>query len=96
MNRQTKRMAQKTDADPRQKVRARQQMVEKRKRTRPGQFLKEVRQELRKVAWPSRKELLAYTTVVLVAVVVLTSIVFALDLVFTKGVLEVLSGTGSG
>ena len=46
--------------------------------------------ELRKVNWPSRQEMFAYTTVVVVAVVFLTSLVFGLDLVFTKGVLRVL------
>jgi preprotein translocase subunit SecE len=57
---------------------------EKRKRTPPRQFLKEVRQELKKVNWPTRQELVAYTIVVLVSVTVLTSYVFGLDFVFSK------------
>ncbi|MGH2663231.1 MAG: preprotein translocase subunit SecE [Actinomycetota bacterium] len=59
------------------------------KRAGPRQFIREVRQELKKVAWPSRKELVAYTIVVLVSVVVLTSYVFGLDLLISKGVLAV-------
>jgi preprotein translocase subunit SecE len=55
----------------------------------PRQFLKEVRQELKKVNWPTREELMAYTVVVLVSVVVLTSFVFGLDYVFSKGVLRI-------
>ncbi len=63
--------------------------AEKRKRTPPRQFLKEVRQELKKVNWPTRKELVAYTIVVLVSVTVLTSFVFGLDYVFSKFVLKI-------
>lgn len=33
-------------------------------------YLREVRSEFRKVAWPNRKELITYTTVVLVTVIV--------------------------
>ncbi|MGH7372505.1 MAG: preprotein translocase subunit SecE [Candidatus Methylomirabilales bacterium] len=66
---------------------------EKRKRTSPRQFLKEVRQELKKVNWPTRQELFAYTVVVLVSVTVLTSFVFGLDFLFSKLVLKVF-GTG--
>jgi len=35
---------------------------------RIGRYLREVRAELRKVAWPSRQELVTYTVVVLVTV----------------------------
>jgi preprotein translocase subunit SecE len=66
---------------------------EKRKKTGARQFLKEVRQELKKVNWPTRQELVAYTVVVLVSVTVLTSFVFGLDFVFSKIVLKVF---GSG
>ena len=61
-------------------------------RTRVGirQFLKEVRAELKKVAWPSRQEVIAYAVVVLVTVTVLTAIVFGMDFVVTKGILHVL------
>jgi preprotein translocase subunit SecE len=63
----------------------------KKKRTGARQFLKEVRQELRKVDWPSRRELISYTVVVLVTVVVMTSFVFFLDLLFSKVILNVLA-----
>lgn len=49
------------------------------KRTPPRQFLREVRAELRKVNWPSRKELVTYTIVVLVVTAVLVGIVSAMD-----------------
>jgi preprotein translocase subunit SecE len=50
-------------------------------------FIRQVVVELRKVIWPTRKELIAYTTVVVVFVVVMAGIVAVLDYVFTKGVL---------
>ncbi len=98
MNRQAKRMMQrqKTTSQDRLDAMQRRQRVmtqaERRKRTPPKEFMKQVRAELRKVAWPTRKELLGYTMVVLVAVVVLTSLVFALDLGFSKALLHVFGG----
>ncbi len=93
MNRQTKRMMQRqksTPADRAQSAAARRPAPqERKKRTPPRQFLREVRQELRKVDWPTRTELVAYTVVVLVSVIVLTSYVFGLDYVFSKAVLKV-------
>jgi preprotein translocase subunit SecE len=93
MNRQTKRMMQRqksTPADRAQAAAARRPMPqEKKKRTPPRQFLREVRQELKKVNWPTRTELIAYTLVVLVSVIALTSYVFGLDYVFSKAVLKV-------
>ena len=56
----------------------------KRERTGVRQFMREVRQELRRVAWPSRKEVASYSTVVLIAVVLVTVYVFALDQAFGK------------
>jgi preprotein translocase SecE subunit len=74
-----------------QQVRRQRQAVAEGRKERTGfrQFLREVRQELKKVAWPTRRELFAYTLVVLVSVVVLTSFVFALDFLISKGVLIV-------
>ena len=50
-------------------------------------FVRQVIVELRKVIWPTRKELIAYTTVVVVFVVVMAGIIAVFDYVFTKGVL---------
>ena len=51
------------------------------------QFLQEVRAELRKVAWPTRAEVLNYSIIVLITVVVLTTAVAVLDYIFGTGVL---------
>ncbi len=69
----------------------RAQLQQKKQRTSARQFLKEVRQELKKVIWPTRQELTTYTIVVLVTVIVMTSYVFGLDVVFSKLVLNVFT-----
>ena len=56
---------------------------------RIGGFFREVVAELRKVIWPTRKELLTYTAVVIAFVVIMTTIVVGLDYLFGKGVLWV-------
>jgi preprotein translocase subunit SecE len=60
----------------------------KKERTKPRQFIREVIAELQKVAWPTRQEVVAYSIVVLVSSVVIAAMIFAMDYVFTKGVLE--------
>jgi preprotein translocase subunit SecE len=54
----------------------------------PARFTREVIAELRKVLRPSRKELLTYTGVVIVFVVIMVSLVAGLDIGFAKLVLE--------
>jgi preprotein translocase subunit SecE len=80
-----------TPQDRAQAVRDRRAVIadRQRKRTSPTQFLKEVRAELRKVNWPTSKEVRSYTIVVLVAVVFLTALVFGLDQFFSNVVLRV-------
>ena len=93
MNRQTKRAMQRRQqaTDRADMARRQRQMVEGGKKQRTGirQFLREVRGELKKVNWPSRREMLTYTVVVLVTVVVVTSFVFGLDFVIARGIFRV-------
>ncbi|WP_405486263.1 preprotein translocase subunit SecE [Nocardia sp. NBC_00511] len=49
-------------------------------------FLREVVAELRKVIWPNRKQMVTYTSVVLVFVVFMVSYISGLDVAFIKGV----------
>ncbi len=49
-------------------------------------FLREVVAELRKVIWPNRKQMVTYTSVVLVFVVFMVAFISGLDLAFIKGV----------
>jgi preprotein translocase subunit SecE len=53
-------------------------------RTTPVQFVTEVRDELRKVVWPTRKELVTYTTVALVFIMIMVGLVTGLDYGFTR------------
>ena len=52
-------------------------------------FLREVVAELQKVIWPTRKELITYTTVVVVFVTAIATVVTLLDLGFARVVLWV-------
>jgi preprotein translocase subunit SecE len=61
-----------------------------RTRTGPAQFLREVRSELRKVAWPNRKELGSYTVVVLVTSLVLTLLIWGFDTIVREAVQNTL------
>jgi len=58
-------------------------------------FVREVVAELRKVIWPTRKELLTYTAVVVMFVALMLTIVGSLDWVFAKGVLWVFGDGGA-
>lgn len=42
-------------------------------------FLRETRMELRRVVWPNRRQTLVYTGVVLVAVVIVTVLLYVVD-----------------
>jgi preprotein translocase subunit SecE len=52
-------------------------------------FIRQVVVELRKVIWPTRKELIAYTTVVIFFVLLMAGIIALYDYVFTQGVLAI-------
>jgi preprotein translocase subunit SecE len=52
-------------------------------------FYRQVLAELRKVIWPTRKELVTYTTVVIVFVLIIIAYVSVLDLAFGQVVLRI-------
>ena len=58
-------------------------------RTTPAVFIRQIVAELRKVIWPTRQELITYTTVALVFIIVMVAIVTSLDYGFTKLVFAV-------
>jgi preprotein translocase subunit SecE len=58
-------------------------------RTTPPVFVRQVVAELRKVIWPTRHELVTYTTVALVFILVMVGIVTGVDALLGKVVLEV-------
>ena len=88
-NRQTRRMAQKqgTDQPRAPERRGAPSATTAKERTSPRQFFSEVRSELRKVAWPTRPEVINSTIIVLIAVVFMTTLIFGFDYVSAKAVL---------
>ena len=50
-----------------------------------GDFLKGVRSELKKVNWPNRKDMINYTTVVMVMCVLATGFMWVVDALFHAG-----------
>jgi preprotein translocase subunit SecE len=98
MNREMKRMLQKQgqlDEEGAPKAQKRQatqpSQKEREKRTKPTEFLREVRAELRKVAWPTRAEVTNYSIIVFVAVVVLMIFVGFLDYGFGEFVVNLFN-----
>lgn len=84
--------------DPGEEVVANARMARESKRgpfARLVLFLKQVIAELKKVVTPTRKELLSYTGVVLVFVVIMMALVSGMDWVFALAVTYVF-GTPSG
>ena len=51
---------------------------------RVGLFYRQILSELKKVVWPTRKQLTTYTAVVLVFVMFIIAVVSLFDLVLTK------------
>jgi len=88
VNRQTKRqMAKQGLEGPRAGARKAPTPVAAKERTGPRQYLSEVRGEMRKVAWPTRPEVVNSTIIVIIAVAVLTSLIFGFDYASAKFVL---------
>ena len=48
-------------------------------------FFKEVKSELKKVTWPSKKQVIKSTLVVIAAVLVIGVVIWVLDLLFSFG-----------
>ena len=102
MNRETKRaMARQQTTDPAkvqqmrraqltQKQQAKQQQGKEKPRllTRIRTFLSEVTAQLKKVTWPKRNEVVGYTVVVVITLVVITAFIYGLDTVFGWAVLK--------
>ena len=55
-------------------------------KTNPAQFIQEVRQEVSRVTWPSRKETLTTTAMVFVMVFIAAGFFFLIDQMFSAGV----------
>lgn len=56
-------------------------------------FLDEVNVEMRKVTWPSRKEIIGSTTALIIATLLISVFLGIVDLVLAKGVQPALAGS---
>lgn len=95
MNREQRRLLQKqgqidAEGNPVATRREQRAPVPKQERTSPAQYAREVQGELRKVAWPTKSEVINYTIVVIVTVLVLTGFIFVLDYVFGELIFNLL------
>ena len=94
MNREQKRMMQRQGgggdtavAQRRASATAQRRGQQKKERTSIRQFFREVREEMKQVAWPTRSELINYTGITLFVLVLMTALIFGLNLGFSKFVL---------
>jgi preprotein translocase subunit SecE len=76
-----------TDRPARPQERRAAAQTRERERTTPREFFSEVRGEMRKVAWPTRPEVLNSTIVVIIAVIFMGATIFAFDYSAAKFVL---------
>jgi preprotein translocase subunit SecE len=53
-------------------------------RATPREFFRQIREEMRQVSWPTRPEVVNYTTIVLFVLILMTSLVFGLGFGFSK------------
>ncbi len=89
MNREQKRLLQRqgqVGTDGAATRRTTSQDLARRRGPRTGikQFFKEVREEMRQVAWPTRPEVINYTGIVVAVLVIMTSLIFGLGAAFSK------------
>lgn len=63
-------------------------------KTSPGEFIQQVRQEVAKVTWPSRKETMITTGMVFLMVVLIALFFFFVDQILSFGVKQILGFGG--
>ena len=90
MNRELRKLQEKEEKRARDRRSKGQAARPKRERIGIRQFLSEVRIELKRVAWPSRRETVTFTVVTLITSVFVTLMAFGMDIVFKKTVLFVI------
>jgi preprotein translocase subunit SecE len=99
VNRETKRLMQRqgqvgADGAPVARREAAQQTAQRRQReprTSVFQYFREVRDEMRQVAWPTRPEVANYTSIVGTVLIIMITLIFGLNLGFSKAILWLYS-----
>ena len=86
MNREQKRMMQRqgqvgADGAPAARRTTAQDVQRRRSdRATPREFFRQVREEMRQVSWPTRPEVVNYTSIVLFVLIFMTALIFGLGL----------------
>lgn len=62
-------------------------------KTSPAQFIRDVRQEMRKISWPTRKETVLTTIMVFIMVVIMAIFFFGVDQILAF-VIKLVLGIG--
>ena len=59
-------------------------LAEEKSGSSPVKFINEVRSEMNKVSWPTKNELISYTGVVGLAVVIVCALIWVCDTIFAR------------
>jgi preprotein translocase subunit SecE len=90
MNREQKRMMQRQGqvgadgAAPSRRTSAQDVQRRRSDRATPREFFRQIREEMRQVSWPTRPEVINYTSIVFFVLVFMTSLIFGLGFGFSK------------
>ena len=98
MNRETKRMmkrqgdgAEGSTSSRRDSAQASAQRRQREQRPTVRQYFREVRDEMRQVAWPTRPEVINYTSIVGTVLLMMIALIFGLNYTFSKAILWLFS-----
>jgi preprotein translocase subunit SecE len=99
VNRESKRLMQRQgqtgpDGAPVARREVAQQNAQRRQReprTSVRQYFREVRDEMRQVAWPTRPEVANYTSIVGTVLIIMITLIFGLNLAFSHAILWLYS-----
>lgn len=93
MNREQRRYLQRQgqmDGDGNPIATRRENRPAKSERVTPVEYVSEVRSEMGRVMWPTRREVINYTIVVMVTLMFVTGLVALLDYLFAEGLIALL------
>lgn len=90
MNRELRRLQAKEEERAKERRAVAAQQRRRKERVGFRTFISEVRTELRRVAWPTRREVMTFTAVTLITAGFVMAYTFGLDLTLKQGVLKLL------
>lgn len=74
-----------SDKEKKLKVKEKEQKLQKKRKVKsPIRFFKEIFSELKKVTWPTRKDLISYTLAVISFILIMAAITYGIDIVLNE------------